>query len=232
MRLDKYITTCADLSRKEIKRIIKDGAVTVNGEVVTDSGAHVDESDTVTMGGERLRYQKHIYLMLNKPSGYVSAVRDREYPTVTELVPKEYARYEVYPAGRLDRATEGLLILTNDGDFTHRLTSPNKNVYKRYFARLDEPMTEDDITAFAAGMELKDFTAKPARLTITDNPNEVYIEIAEGKFHQVRRMCAKVGKNVLYLKRVSIGALKLDDTLPLGEVREMTAEEIQLAFQM
>lgn len=232
MRLDKYITTCLDLSRKEIKRGIKEGLVTVSGIVVTDSGAHVTESDAVTFGGEELRYQKHIYLMLNKPQGYVSAVRDRTYPTVTDLVPEEYDRFNVYPAGRLDRNTEGLLILTNDGNFTHQLTAPNKNVYKRYFARLDAPMAQEDIAAFEAGMELKDFKAKPARLTITDNPKEVYIEIAEGKFHQVRRMCAKVGKNVEYLKRVSIGKLKLDENLPLGEVREMTIEETKKALTM
>ena len=230
MRLDKYITTCLDVSRKEIKRQIKDGRVTVNGEICTDSGANVAETDAVTLDGERLLYNKYIYLMLNKPAGYVSAVRDRNYPPVTDLVPPEYAHYGVYPAGRLDRMTEGLLLLTNDGDFAHRLTSPNKNVYKRYFTRLDAPMEERDKEAFAAGMELKDFTAKPARLEITDDPTEVYIEIAEGKFHQVRRMCARLGKNVLYLKRVKIGALTLDPSLELGHVKMLTEQDIKKAF--
>ena len=230
MRLDKYITTCLDLSRKEIKRQVKDGCVTVNGEICTDSGANVAETDEVTLDGKRLLYNKYIYLMLNKPAGYVSAVRDKHYPPVTDLVPPEYAHYGVYPAGRLDRNTEGLLILTNDGDLTHRLTSPNKNIYKRYFARLDAPMEPADIEEFAAGMERKDFTAKPARLEITDDPTEVYVEIAEGKFHQVRRMCAKVGKNVLYLKRVKIGALALDASLEIGHVKMLTKADIEKAF--
>ena len=228
MRLDKYITECADYTRSEAKKLIKSGAAAVNGEICKNAETKIADTDTVTLHGESLIYREYVYLMLNKPAGYVSAVRDKAYPTVAELVPQEYARFNVYPVGRLDINTEGLLLLTNDGWFTHQLTSPNKNMYKRYFARLDAPAEESDIEAFAAGMEFKDFTAKPARLEITDNPSEVYIEIAEGKFHQVRRMCARTGKNVLYLKRVAIGGLELDPSLESGKVRELTAEETEL----
>ena len=227
MRIDKYIAASTDLSRKEVKKLMKQGAVTVDGEVCDDSGEQIDENTAVVaINGERVYYMRAVYLMLNKPAGYVSAVRDAHYKPVTDLVPQEYAHMDVYPAGRLDIDTEGLLILTNDGHFAHVLTSPNKNVYKRYFARLSRPMEENDVEAFAAGMEFKEFTSKPARLEITENPNEVYIEIAEGKFHQVKRMCEKVGKSVEYLKRVAIGSVTLDESLALGEVRPLTVGEI------
>ena len=145
-------------------------------------------------------------------------------------MPEEYSHFNVFPVGRLDIDTEGLLILTNDGQLDHEITSPKKNVYKRYFAVLDSPAQPEDIEAFAAGMEFSDFTAKSAYLEITDNPCEVYIEIAEGKFHQVKRMCARVGKNVVFLKRVAIGSLMLDEELAVGEVREMSREEVGKAL--
>lgn len=230
MRLDKYLTACGAATRSEAKKLIKSGAVTVNGEVIKAAEAKIADTDAVAVGGEPLVYREFVYLMLNKPSGYVSATEDRQYRVVTDLVPFEYAHMDVFPVGRLDIDTEGLLILTNDGKFAHELTSPKKNVYKRYFARLDTPAEERDIDAFARGMEFKDFTAKPARLEITENPCEVYIEIAEGKFHQVKRMCERVGKTVTYLKRVKIGSLALDETLETGEIREMTEEEIKKAF--
>lgn len=230
MRLDKYLTAAAGLTRNEAKKLIKAGAVTLRGEVCVSADAKAAETDTVTLNGERVVYREFVYLMLNKPAGYVSATEDRQYPTVTELVPLEYAHFGVYPAGRLDIDTEGLLLLTNDGKYAHELTSPKKNVYKRYFARLDRAAEESDKEAFAAGMEFKEFTAKPARLEITENPCEVYIEIAEGKFHQVKRMCERVGKRVVYLKRVKIGSLPLDESLKMGEVRELTAEELKKAL--
>lgn len=225
MRLDKYLTAAAGLTRNEAKKLIKAGAVTLRGEVCKMADAKAAQTDEVTLNGEQIVYREFVYLMLNKPAGYVSATEDRQYPAVTELVPPEYAHFGVYPAGRLDIDTEGLLLLTNDGKYAHELTSPKKNVYKRYFARLDRAAEESDIEAFAAGMEFKEFTAKSARLEITENPCEVYIEIAEGKFHQVKRMCERVGKRVVYLKRVKIGALMLDERLGLGEVRELDEEE-------
>ena len=141
-------------------------------------------------------------------------------------MPEEYAHYNVFPAGRLDIDTEGLLILTNDGDFVHRITSPKKNVYKRYFAVLDKAVEEKDIEVFKAGMEFKDFTAKPAKLEICENPYEAYVEIAEGKFHQVKRMFERVGKTVTYLRRDSIGGLCMPDNLELGEMVEISNDEI------
>ena len=230
MRLDKYIAACRACTRREAKELLKTGVVTVNGTVCPYGNEKINEADDIRQSGVPLIYREHLYLMLNKPAGYVSAVRDRRYPPVTDLIPPEFAHMKAYPAGRLDRNTEGLLLLTNDGEFAHRLTSPNKNVYKRYFARLDAPMQEEDKAAFAAGIELKDFRAKPARLEITDNPCEVYVEITEGKYHQVRRMCAKVGKNVLYLRRVAIGGLKLDENLEIGGMRELTDEELKKVF--
>lgn len=231
MRIDKYIANCGYASRKDVKKLIKQGAVTVNGEVCKKAEAQVDEGGIVCVNGERLVYREFVYLMLNKPQGYVSAVFDKKYPVVTDLVDEEYAHFEVFPVGRLDIDTEGFLILTNDGQFAHEMTSPKKNVYKRYFARVDKPMEKNDIEEFAKGMEFKEFTAKSARLEITDNPCEVYIEIAEGKFHQVKRMCERVGKNVVYLKRVAIGNVGLDESLPLGGVRELTPQELDMLYK-
>lgn len=231
MRIDKYISGCGYASRKNVKKLIKQGLVFIDGEVCKKPEEQTDENSIVEIDGERLIYREFVYLMLNKPQGYVSAVYDKKYPVVTEFVPEEYAHFEVYPVGRLDIDTEGLLILTNDGQFAHEMTSPKKDVYKRYFAVLDKPMEEKDVEIFAGGMEFKEFTAKSAKLEITENPNEVYIEIAEGKFHQVKRMCERVGKTVTYLKRVAIGNLKLDKSLEKGEVRELTKDELDMLYK-
>lgn len=229
MRLDKFVSNCGAATRSEVKKLVKNGAVTVNGVTAKKPDIKIDENnDVICVSGVELNYKKFVYLMLNKPEGYISATEDKHYPVVTELVPEEYAHYNVFPVGRLDIDTEGLLILTNDGQFDHSMTSPKKNVYKRYFARLDKPAEPEDIEVFKKGMEFKDFTAKSARLEITENPAEVYIEIAEGKFHQVKRMCERVGKNVIYLKRVAIGSLPLDEALEKGEVRPLTEDEMRL----
>ena len=231
MRIDKYIAGCGYASRKDVKKLIKQGLVFIDGEVCKKPEEQTDENSIVEVDGERLIYREFVYLMLNKPQGCVSAVYDKKYPVVTEFVPEEYAHFEVYPVGRLDIDTEGLLILTNDGQFAHEMTSPKKDVYKRYFAVLDKPMEEKDVEIFAGGMEFKEFTAKSAKLEITENPNEVYIEIAEGKFHQVKRMCERVGKTVTYLKRVAIGNLKLDKSPEKGEVRELTKDELDMLYK-
>lgn len=226
MRLDKFLSDSTDMSRKDIKQLIKKKAVTVNSAIITKPETQVDENDAVTVSGQTVSYRRFVYLLLNKPSGYVSATEDKKYPVVTDLVPEEYRHFDVFPAGRLDIDTEGLLILTNDGEFVHDITSPKKNVYKRYFARLDKPAEDTDISVFADGMEFKDFTAKPAKLEICGGNNEAYVEIAEGKFHQVKRMFERVGKTVVYLKRVSIGGLGLPDNLKLGEVKEIEYDEL------
>ena len=229
MRLDKYLADCGAGSRSEIKKLIRGGDVRVFGIDKLKPDMQIDEKTAeVSLSGKKLIYRKFIYLMLNKPQGYVSAVYDKHYPVVTDLIDKKYAHFSPVPVGRLDIDTEGLLILTNDGAFNHNMTSPRKNIYKRYFARLDKPAVSSDIEVFKSGMVFKDFTAKPAVLEITENPNEVFIEIAEGKFHQVKRMCERVGKNVIFLKRVSIGKLFLDDALKPGESRELTQKELEL----
>ncbi len=228
MRLDKYISNCTGISRKDVKKLIKQGEVTVDEITAVSPEMNVSEKSAVAVKGQELVYREFVYLMLNKPAGYVSAAEDKKYPFVTELVPQEYAHFNVFPIGRLDIDTEGLLLLTNDGQFAHNLTSPKKNIYKKYFARLDAEAENSDIEEFKKGMEFKDFTAKPAILEITENPKEVYIQISEGKFHQIKRMCQRVGKTVTYLKRVAIGDLELDKTLAAGKIRELTADEINL----
>ena len=226
MRLDKFLSTATDMSRKDIKQLIKKKAVAVNGEAAARPEMQVSESDSVAVNGESVVYREFIYFILNKPQGVVSATEDKHYPTVTELVPQEYRHFGVFPVGRLVIVTEGLLILTNDGAFAHEVASPNKNVYKRYFARLDKPAEQSDIEKFASGMEFKEFTAKSARLEICDNPTEVFIEIAEGKYHQVKRMFERVGKTVVYLKRMSIGGLSLGEDMKPGDIMEISKDEL------
>lgn len=228
MRLDKYLANCGVGARSEVKKIIKSGVVAINGTVIKKSDENVCDTDIVSVNSEEIKYREFVYLMLNKPQGYVSATEDREHKTVLDLIGDEYSHFNLFPVGRLDIDTEGLLLLTNDGAFAHSVTSPKKEVYKTYFARLDKDAEIDDIESFKNGMEFKDFTAKSAILDITDKKNEVYIKIYEGKFHQVKRMCERVGKTVVYLKRVAIGNLLLDNSLGLGECRELTEDELNI----
>ena len=228
MRLDKFVSDSSAYSRREIKKLVRYRAVTVNGKVVVNADVQVDEAAEVRINGKPILYRKYVYLMLNKPQGYLSATEDKHDPVVIDLVPEEYRHFQVFPVGRLDKDTEGLLLLTNDGRFDHALMSPKKKVMKRYYTELDAAALPEDVETFRAGMAFQDFTAQPAVLEITDDPKKVYIEIAEGKFHQVKRMCQRIGKEVLYLKRTAIGPLKLDETLKPGELRELTREEYLL----
>lgn len=231
MRLDKFLSESSPYSRREIKELIKRRAVSVNGKFAEKADEKVSDRDEIRVDGELIKYSKFVYLMLNKPQDYISATEDKKYKTVTDLVPERYRHYNVFPVGRLDIDTEGLLLLTNDGAFDHAVISPKKNVYKRYFARLDKPCGGSDIDAFAAGMEFKDFTAKPAKLEICEERCEAYVEIAEGKFHQVKRMFERVGKTVVYLKRTAIGRLELPPDLMIGEMRELTESEKEKVMQ-
>ena len=230
MRLDKYLSDATPYTRREIRGLVMRKAITVNGATARSVDMKVNETDdTICINGTRVLYRKFIYLMLNKPQGYLSATEDDRDPVVVDLLPEELKHFAPFPVGRLDKDTEGLLLLTNDGQFDHELMSPRKNLYKRYYAELDLPATPEDIEQFAAGMEFKEFTAKPARLEIDPNdPRKVYVEISEGKYHQVKRMCERVGKTVLFLKRVAIGNLSLDETLECGKVRELTPEELKI----
>ncbi len=234
MRLDKFLSNSGKGSRKEIKQILKEGTVTVNGKVVKDPACKVDEAnDKICIGNLPIIYKPFIYLMLNKPAGYVSAVYDKKLPVVISLVPEEYAHYEVFPVGRLDIDTEGLLVLTNDGDLCHRVLSPKSHVDKTYFVQCENSLTQADVTAFKDGVTLDDgYKTMSAILNIdSDNPTECLLTIQEGKFHQVKRMMEAVGNKVVYLKRVKMGALSLDESLALGKIRELTEEEIGFLSQ-
>lgn len=224
-RIDKILSNSGFGTRKEVKKLVKCGMVKADGVVINSSDVKVDPDNTViTVNDKRLNYREFIYLMLNKPDGYVSATEDNVYPVVTELIPGEYAHFGAFPAGRLDVDTEGLLILTNDGKFAHNITSPKRHVQKKYFVVPARPVTQQDIKEFASGMNLGDFTAMPS--VLEENEDGCVVTIYEGKFHQVKRMFEKTGNKVMFLKRIQIGGLKLDENLNPGEIRELTKGEI------
>lgn len=228
MRIDKYISNSTQYSRKELKVFFKKGLVRVNGEVETNIGRHIDEDTAqVTLAGEKIEYSRFTYLMLNKPAGYISATYDKKFPVVTDLVPEKYKHIDLFPIGRLDMDTVGLLVLTNDGDLAHRLLVPKSHVPKTYFVRGSCPLTDDGIKSFEQGVCLEDFTTIPAKVkSLSDT--EALLTIYEGKYHQVKRMYEAVGNEVVYLKRVSMGALSLDESLAEGEMRPLTDEEVKL----
>ncbi|MTI95144.1 MAG: rRNA pseudouridine synthase [Firmicutes bacterium] len=231
MRLDKLLANSGHGSRSEVKTLVKAGRVTVNGAAAAGANMAVHpEQDLIQVDGREVHYQKFYYLMLNKPSGVVSATRDNLHSTVVGLVPPEFSHLDLFPVGRLDRDTEGLLLLTNDGKLAHRLLAPKKHVPKTYYARISGRVGADDVAAFARGIELEDFTTLPAELEILEAGDEsrVYVTIYEGKFHQVKRMFAALGKEVRYLKRIAMGGLALDPALAPGKLRELTAEELAL----
>lgn len=230
MRLDKLLGNNGFGTRKEVKQLIRKGTVKVNGSVEKDPGAHVDPTaDEVTLLGEPVIHQEFIYLMMNKPQGVISATEDSRERTVTDLLTEEEQRFEPFPVGRLDKDTEGLLVLTNDGKLAHELLSPKKDVPKTYYAVIDQEVTEADVSAFAEGVILDDgFETKPGVLRILSagDQSEIELTITEGKFHQVKRMFEAVGKKVVFLKRLSMGTLQLDSELAPGEFRELTEAEI------
>lgn len=219
-------------SRKEVKQLLKSGAVKIDDVIVKDAKQHVDTNkQTVTLNGEVIEYKEFIYLMMNKPQGVLSATEDSAAETVIDLLELEDQVYEPFPVGRLDKDTEGLLLITNDGQLSHRLLSPKKHVPKTYFAVIDQEVTEEDVKAFAEGVTLDDgYETKPGELKILKSGlrSDIELTITEGKFHQVKRMFEAVGKKVVYLKRISMGPLPLDETLELGEYRELTDEEVEL----
>ena len=225
-RLDKFLCDSGAGTRSQVKVILKSGAVTVDGVPVKDGSIKIDPAKAVVcLRGQTLGGKKRTVLMLHKPAGYVTATEDKNDPTVMELIPAEYRHLELKPVGRLDKATEGLLLFTNDGDLLHRLISPKKEVPKVYYARHEGCANEEDVAAFAAGLTLRDGTqCLPAKLEPM-GAGESRITVCEGKYHQVRRMMAARGMHVLYLERQAEGGLTLAD-LPRGSVRELTPEEI------
>lgn len=231
MRIDKLLANIGYGTRKEVKKMLKTGAVLVNEYAVKDAKAHVDPiKDRVTVHGDLVEYKEFIYLMMNKPPGVISATEDNFQETVIDLLSPEHAAYEPFPVGRLDKDTEGLLLITNDGKLTHKLLSPKKHVPKLYFAVIEGMVTEEDIEAFRNGVTFDDgYLTKPAELQIlkSGETSEIEISIMEGKFHQVKRMFEAVGKRVTYLKRISMGSLELDEGLELGTYRELTVDELE-----
>ena len=231
-RIDKILSNLGYGSRSELKKFCKNGLVRVNGKVINNPGVQVDvENDEIIFDGEKVTYKEFIYLMLNKPDGYISATFDKRDPIVLDLIDKEDLVFEPFPVGRLDKDTEGLLVLTNDGQLAHRVLSPKKHVPKTYYAKIEGVVTEEDIKAFAEGVTLDDgYETMPAELVIlkSDEISEIELTIHEGKFHQVKRMFESVDKKVIYLKRLSMGKLKLDENLAHGEYRELTDEEVKM----
>ena len=224
-RIDKLLASQGTKSRSDIKKLIKSGLVTVNGEKIKDFSMKINpEKDEVCIEGNPVRITKCVYLMMNKPAGVVCATRDKKEKTVIDIVPEEFKRKDIFPVGRLDKDTEGLLIITNDGEFAHKVTSPEKNIYKTYHAVTDSSINDDDVSAFENGIVFKDGT-KCRKAFIRQLNNEinplVEVRICEGMFHQVKKMLAARGKNVLYLKRVAIGNLYLDSTLNKNNVRPL-----------
>jgi 16S rRNA pseudouridine516 synthase len=232
MRIDKILSNMGYGSRKEVKALLKQGVVKVGDKIVKSPKEHIDvENEVVTVNGDVVEYKEFIYLMMNKPPGVISATEDSEHETVIGLLEYEDIIFDPFPVGRLDKDTEGLLLITNDGHLSHQLLSPKKHVPKKYYATIKGVVTEEDIKLFEKGVTLEDgYLTKPGYLTIlkSDEESEIELVIMEGKFHQVKRMFEAVDKKVTYLKRIEMGPLKLDETLELGEYRELTDEEVEL----
>ena len=225
-RLDKIISATGKKSRREVREMVRQGRVLVDGKPAPAADMKVDpQTAVILLDGEPLGYEKFTYVMLHKPAGGLTATEDRRQETVLDLLPPELRRRALSPVGRLDKDTEGLLLLTNDGQLAHRLLSPKSHVDKVYYARVDGALEPGDIAAFAAGMTLGDgLECLPAGLEIL-SPTEALVTLREGKFHQVKRMLAARGKPVLYLKRLSMGRLRLDPALAPGAWRMLTEEE-------
>ena len=232
MRLDKCLADCGLGTRSEVKSLLKAKRITVNGKVVNNGKVQVNpETDEILLDGEKIQYEEFVYIMMNKPKGVVSATEDNLHKTVLDLIDPLYFKKGVFPVGRLDIDTHGLLLLTNDGELAHRLLSPKKHVTKIYQARVEGVMTDEDAADFEKGIVLSDGTeCMPARLDIlstTKDESIVQIHLKEGKFHQVKRMVKSCGKSVVDLQRLTMGPLKLDESLALGESRPLTEEELQ-----
>lgn len=231
-RLDKIIASRTLYSRREVQDLIKKGFVKVNGISVRDRGAKIDdETDFVSVNGETLKNERFVYLMLNKPKGVVSATNDPKIKTVIDLVPSEYRGRNLFPAGRLDITTTGFVLITDDGDFAHRILSPKNHIEKTYEARLAESVTGRQLDEVARGITLKDGTeCMPAKLSVLEQGENPLIEIkiCEGKYHQIKRMFAAAGNGVIELKRTKMGGLPLDSGLREGECRPLTPQEVEL----
>lgn len=227
-RIDKILSSALKISRSDVKRLMKKQCVTVSGVRVTDANAKIDPSSDIKLDGQPIVYKKHIYIMMNKPKGVISASEDKSLPTVVDLVPDSMKRSGLFPAGRLDADTTGFVLITDDGDFAHRILSPKKHVEKTYHALLEREISDSDIEQFKSGVELRDGTlCLEARLERLGE-RTVCVTIHEGKYHQIKRMFAALGNRVIELRRVKIGALPLDESLKEGECREITDSELDM----
>ncbi len=223
MRLDKFLSETGRASRSEASKAAKSGRITVNGRTVRDTSVHIDpEKDTIDFDGETVEYRKFTWIMLNKPAGVLSASNDRKMRTVIDLLPEMYRKAEMFPCGRLDKDTVGLLLITNDGELTHKLLSPKYHAKKRYFVRLSNPY--DRSKKIEQGIMMDGRLTKPAEIEMLSD-TEGYITLTEGKYHQVKRMFEYAGSEVVYLKRVEFGGIYLDEGLKEGEWRLLTPEE-------
>lgn len=228
IRVDKLLKDCGLGSRKEVKEYIRKGFVTINDKVIKNDDFKInEEKDIIKFNDEIITYEKYVYIMLNKPAGVVSATYDNKYKTVIDLI-DEYKHMDLFPFGRLDKDTEGLLIISNDGKLAHDLLSPKKHVDKKYYVEVEGIVNEEDISLFKQGITYEDEVCKPATLEIieSDSISKCYVTISEGKFHQVKKMFESVNKKVIYLKRITFGNISLDNSLKLGEYRKLTDEEI------
>lgn len=231
MRIDKLLSNMGEGSRQEIKKLIKTGMVSIDGETIYKPDIQVNELQNISIGGRKVIYKKYIYIMMNKPQNVVSATEDNKDKTVIDILDKKDSKFCPFPVGRLDKDTEGLLILTNDGELCHNLLSPKKHIPKTYYANIEGRVTDYDASLFNEGVILNDgYKTFPATLKIINSSDISTIEltIVEGKFHQVKRMFEAVNKKVIFLKRIAMGNLKLDSTLAIGEYRYLTDNELNL----
>ncbi len=232
-RLDKIISTQTSYSRKEIKKLARMGDIQVNGEICKNSDTKVDPGeDVIVVCGEKINYRKYVYYMLNKPKGVLSASSDKNAVTVVDILPDELKRKNLFPAGRLDKDTTGLLIITDDGDFAHRMLSPNKKVYKHYIATLDKELDSTVKEKFENGIVLSDGTVCQKAFFEQLEPKKALVKICEGKFHQVKKMFSSCSYTVLELERVQIGELRLDSNLHYGQARVLSEKEKQAVFDV
>ena len=234
MRLDKYLTDAGIGTRSEVKKYIKRGQITVDGSMVRDPGSHVSPDTLVAFRGEPVTREIIVWFMLHKPAGIITATEDRYEQTVLDLITEPLPakiRQNLFPVGRLDRDTEGLLLITNDGETSHRLLSPKYHVDKTYYAKVSGHVTDEDVRAFRDGLIISgEVECLPAELKVlsVSDVSEIEITIREGKYHQIKRMFRATGHEVLYLKRTAMGPLRLDDELPAGSFRRLTTDEIRL----
>ena len=231
-RIDKIIASQGQYSRSDVKKLISKKQVAINGEVVKSSNVKADPlQDRITVKGIELNFKRNVYLMLNKPKGYVSATEDRDHQTVLELVPEEFSGRDIFPAGRLDRDTTGLMVITDDGALAHNILAPKKHVQKIYHVELDIPVTEEMARGFAEGVQLNDGVCKEAGLEITGEFS-ARVTLKEGRYHQIKRMFGCYGAKVVELHRLAMGNLHLPEDLEVGECRELTEEELKLLQQL